>query len=303
MISFDCGLLSARLLAFAATAALAAVAAPAALAAQTDYYNTDAGRPVQIEDAYATERYAFELQLAPLRLERGSGGVYSWGIEPHLAYGILPRTHVEVGFPVVWSDATGENGTANLGGIEISALHNLNVETAGLPAFGIAAEATLPVGSLAPDRIYPTLKGIATRTFGFARFHVNAAYTFGPEPPLEVTVNPCPEFSGVSRCTARDPLPVPGASASSESRWMAGFAVDKVFPLNATLLIADLYASQPISEDEDLEWNTGAGIRYQRSPRLALDAGIGRRLTGDPGWFVTLGSAYAFAIRSLMPGG
>lgn len=37
------------------------------LAAQTDYYNTDAGRPVQVEDAYATERYAFEMKLAPVR--------------------------------------------------------------------------------------------------------------------------------------------------------------------------------------------------------------------------------------------
>ncbi|MBA2669021.1 MAG: hypothetical protein H0U67_01455, partial [Gemmatimonadetes bacterium] len=32
----------------------------APLAAQTDYYNTDAGRPVRIEDAHPVERYAFE---------------------------------------------------------------------------------------------------------------------------------------------------------------------------------------------------------------------------------------------------
>ena len=38
--------------------------------AQTDYYNTDAGRPVTVEDAFPVERYAFELQAAPLRLER-----------------------------------------------------------------------------------------------------------------------------------------------------------------------------------------------------------------------------------------
>ena len=46
--------------------------------AQTDYYNTDRGRPVQIEDAYPTERYAFELKLAPVRLERARGGLYRW---------------------------------------------------------------------------------------------------------------------------------------------------------------------------------------------------------------------------------
>jgi hypothetical protein len=42
------------------------VALPLSVAAQTDYYNTDAGRPITVEDAYATERYAFELQLAPV---------------------------------------------------------------------------------------------------------------------------------------------------------------------------------------------------------------------------------------------
>src|SRR5688500_4458202 len=70
---------------------VAAIGASRPASAQTDYYNTDAGRPIRIEDAYATERYAFELQLAPLRLERSRGGVYNWGVEPEIAYGILPR--------------------------------------------------------------------------------------------------------------------------------------------------------------------------------------------------------------------
>src|SRR5947199_3663291 len=52
------------------------------LPAQTDYYNTDRGRPLQIEDAYTTERYAFELKLASVRLERVNGGQYNWDVEP-----------------------------------------------------------------------------------------------------------------------------------------------------------------------------------------------------------------------------
>src|SRR5688572_23274403 len=43
-------------------------------AAQTDYYNIDSGRPVRIEDAYPVERYAFEAQVAPLRMERRDDG-------------------------------------------------------------------------------------------------------------------------------------------------------------------------------------------------------------------------------------
>ncbi|HEU0076252.1 MAG TPA: hypothetical protein VFQ76_01310, partial [Longimicrobiaceae bacterium] len=81
-----------------AAAALCALAGP--LGAQTDYYNTDKGRPVRVEDALPVERHAFELQLAPLRLERASGGVYSWELAPEIAYGILPRTQLEVGFPL-----------------------------------------------------------------------------------------------------------------------------------------------------------------------------------------------------------
>jgi len=86
----------------AAAAALLATSAASAgrLAAQTDYYNTDAGRPLTIEDAYPVERRAVELQAAPLRVERALGGVYRWGIEPEVAIGILPRTQFEVGLPL-----------------------------------------------------------------------------------------------------------------------------------------------------------------------------------------------------------
>jgi hypothetical protein len=72
--------LSGLLLALAPAPAALAFAPPAQ--AQTDYYNTDAGRPLRIEDAYTTERYAFELQLAPMRIDRTRGGEYSWSMEP-----------------------------------------------------------------------------------------------------------------------------------------------------------------------------------------------------------------------------
>jgi hypothetical protein len=260
-----------------AGALLTAGAAVRPLAAQTDYYNTDSGRPVRIEDAYPVERYAFELQVAPLRLERSDGGVYTWEVEPELAYGILPRTNVEVGFPLVFSEGDGGDRTTGLGGVDLSVFHNLNVETAGLPAFGVAANFLLPVGSFAPDRTYSSVKAIATRTFTFSRFHVNAQYTFGATPGLREDVG-------------------------EASRWMAGVAVDKTFPLRAALLIADVYVEEPLHEDADLSWTVEAGTRYQLNPFFALDAGIGRRLTGeDQGWFLTFGAARAFAVRSLFP--
>jgi hypothetical protein len=107
---------------------------------------------------------------------------------------------------------------------------------------------------------------------------VNAQYTFGSAPDR-------------------------GRSVPHEtSRWLAGVAVDRVFPLDAYLLIADVYAQQPLHADDPVEWNAGAGIRYQVNPFLAVDAGIGRRLTGDPAWYFTFGSAYHLGFRALMPG-
>jgi len=276
----------------ALTAAAALVVNASALTAQTDYYNTDAGRPVQIEDAYATERYAFELKLAPVRLERGQGGVYNLGIEPEIAYGILPRTHIEVGVPLAYNDLGGGRSRSGVAGVELSAFHNLNVETRTLPALGLRADALLPVGSLGPDRTFASVKAIATRTFSFSRFHLNGQYTFGSGDPVEIVPAP-------------DDLVPPDTGdggAVEVSRWLLGAAVDKTMPLRAMLITADFFARQPIEEAEDVDFNIGTGIRYQLNQNFNIDGGIGRRLNGPgQGWFATFGTAYAFAVRSLMP--
>lgn len=271
----------------AIVAALAVGGGFAALAAQTDYYNTDTGRPITVEDAYAVERYAFELQLAPVRLERSREGVYNWGIEPEIAYGILPRTQLEIGAPLAYADVGAAGKRSGLAGIDVSVLHNLNVETRTLPALGIAAEVLAPVGGLAPERAYASAKGMLTRTYRWARFHVNGQYTFGQGPQPS---------DGGRAATG-------GPGAVELSRWLAGLAVDRTYPLTAMLVTAEVFARQPIHNDEDVEWNVGGGVRYQLDPHFALDAGVGKRLTGeDRSWFVTFGLARAFGIRGLMPG-
>ena len=78
---------------------------------------------------------------------------------------------------------------------------------------------------------------------------------------------------------------------------MAGIAVDRAFPLRSLLVTAELTTAQPMHDGEELSWSAGTGARYQYSPRWALDAGIGKRLSGPDGsWFVTVGSAYAFGL-------
>lgn len=264
---------AARASRIAAGAALVLAAGARDAGAQTDYYNTDAGRPITTEDAYPVERRAFELQLAPLRLERASGGVYTWGLEPEIAYGLLPRTHVELGLPLAHRDAGIGSSASGIAGLELGLFHNLNVETA-IPALAVAAEAIFPVGSMGPDRTYASAKAIATKTLPWARFHVNGQYTFGDAPGAA-------ESGG----------------AHELSRWLGGIAIDRTFPLRSLLITAELVARQPIHDDDDLAWDAGTGIRYQYSPRLALDAGIGRQLTGAAqAWAVTFGTAYAFGL-------
>ncbi len=245
-------------------AALAAATTARPAAAQTDYYNTDAGRPITVEDAYPVERRAVELQLAPLRLERARGGRYHWGVEPEVAIGILPRTQLEVGLPFAFVEQ-GARRASGLVGVELSLLHNLNVETA-LPALAVAADVLVPAGGLGPDRAYPSVKGIATRTLPWARFHLNGQYTFGTEAD---------------------------AGTAELSRWQAGVAVDRTLPLRSLLLTGEVVARRPLrADDAAVEWNTGAGARYQLSPRVAADAGAGYRLTaGDRGWYATVGAA------------
>ena len=260
--------------------------------AQTDYYNTDRGRPVQIEDAYATERYAFELKLAPVRLERARGGVYRWEVEPEIAYGILPRTHLEVGVPIAYADAGAER-RGGLAGVDLSVLHNLNTETRTLPALGVRGDLRAPVGNLAPEDVYGSFTGIATRTFPALRVHANAQYTLGPSPRVAGSAAPL----GAAAVDV-------DANAAELSRWLAGVAVDRTLPLHSVLFTGEIYARQPIVTEQDVEYVVGTGVRYQLNTLLALDAGVGRRLTGENrAWYVTFGTAYAFGMASLMPGG
>lgn len=248
----------------------ALLATPAAVAAQTDYYNTDAGRPITTEDAYSIERRALELQIAPLRLERANGGAYRWAVEPEVAVGILPRTQIEIGVPLAYVDRGTGGRLAGVAGAELSILHNLNVETS-IPAFAVAADVLVPVGPFGPDKAYPSIKGIATRTFSWARFHVNARYTLGNEDA--------------------------GNSTTELSRWRGGVAVDRTFPLESLLLTVEAVARQPLAARQDVAWDGAAGVRYQLSPRVAADAGTGFRITGDDrGWFATFGAAVALGL-------
>lgn len=254
----------------AACVALAALAAaPAVARAQTDYYNLDRGRPLRVEDALPIERHAIEWQLAPVRVSgaRGAGSVLE--VEPELAWGLWPRTQVELGVPLARL-RRGSATTLGAAGVDVAILHALNTETTTLPALAVAAHALFPAGPLGPSRAIPTITAIATRTFTAGRLHLNASATPGRFAPSD--------------------------RVGDAARWELGLAADRAFVFQALLVGADVVARRPLVGDGALEWSAATGLRYQVGPRLGIDLGVGRALGAHDEWFVTFGSALSLAL-------
>lgn len=273
----------------AACLAAGLVLAPRIGAAQTDYFNTDGGRPLRIQNATAVEWRALELQFAPLTMEREGRGRWRPELEPELAFGILPRTALSLGFPMASLDRVpaGAGPTAGLAdagtvrglaGVHVSLFHQLNLETR-IPALAVKADALLPAGPFGADQPYYTVTGIVTRTLsalGPVRVHGNASYTVG---------------DGVRSDTISRALVLPAP------RWRAGVSVDRAFPIRATLVAVEALAQQSLLEGDAVRWSSGVGVRHQFSPRLVVDAGVRRDLTGpERGWALTMGSAVALNL-------
>jgi hypothetical protein len=251
-----------------AALALVATAAPA----QTDFYNTDRGRPLTVEDATVVERRAIELQAVPLRVQRAGPGITSWGLAPEIAFGLAPRTQFEIGVPLRFVDA-GALGTRRAGaaGVEVELLHQLNAETGLLPGLALGAGVHVPAGPFAPVRALTTWRAAATRTLPWGRVHLN--YSYSPGEAL----------------TAAD-------RGADEPRWLGGVALDRTLALRSTLVGIDLTAEESLLDDGVVTWRSSLGLRRQVASRLVVDAGVFRRLTGgSPEWGFTMGGAVAFA--------
>ena len=287
--------------------------------AQSGYYNLDGGRPVRVEDATVIERYALEIEPLPIRAERSLGAVYRFRAEPHLSYGILPRTQVEVGLPLEMRDVRGIR-TSGLAGVELSAMHNFNNEARFVPAFALWAGTRLPVGAVAPKQARVAARGIMTRTLPVVRLHVNAEYsTTLKSAGCDSLPNGagCPIVDNGTICFSRAPIDASCAAGESSrgaalpppppgsvrGRWVGGVAIDHVFPLRSLLVAADVFAERDASRLARTEWTAESGARLQLGTQTAADVGVGRHFTGgDRSWFITAGFSIELALRPLMRG-
>jgi hypothetical protein len=252
-----------------AVAAGMVLAIPAGAEAQKDWYNLDRGHPFVVTDARSLERNVLEFQLTPFEASREQGGAYQWTIVPSAAAGLLPRTELEVALPVHFHDGGGVARTGGLARVELGVLHALNLESASLPGLAVETELLLPVGSEAPEALFATVGALATRNLGRrlagTRVHFNVSGTLG------------------DREQATDEV----------DRWRAGLALDRAWPLEATLVGAELAASEP-ALGGSTEWMAGAGVRRQVSPRVTADAGLRWWFAGEAtGWGVVLGFSWA----------
>ncbi|MGH7656932.1 MAG: hypothetical protein ACREL6_01770, partial [Gemmatimonadales bacterium] len=160
-------------------------------------------------------------------------------------------------------------------GPRLFALYNFNTESLLLPAFALKTDVSIPAGSLAGDEPRVTLKGIATRSWGLTRAHLNAAVSLGSD-------------SGIT--------PV-----EPEPDWALRLAVDHTLYRNSLLLIADIGAEQAVA-GAPTELNAALGARYQLTPTVVLDAGVSRRISDTgPDIGLTIGLSHAFSFAGLFP--
>jgi hypothetical protein len=248
------------------------------LEAQIDYRNLDDDRPVVSEDAYPVERYAFEL-LAPYRFEAEAGGGELHIAVPELTYGVIRNAQLGLKLPLAGvNEGVGGGTDWGISGLRVFGLYNFNTEGRSLPALSLRADASFALGSLAGEGTRFALKGIATRSWGAMRAHLNASWGFGAEDAIAVA----------------EPL----------NRWTATLAVDRTIFRSSILLVGEVAASQTI-RGAPTGVNASLGGRWQWTPTLVLDAGVTRRLRSDvgPDISLTIGISHAFALRGLMPRG
>ena len=282
------------------------VASPAA--AQSEYRNLEAGRPIRISDATPTERYALDLDLTTLRLERLSLGRYRLQYEPRVAYGILPRTEVSLRMPSFYREPS-ISPRGGIAGVGVGAEYQLVTEGLHVPAIALAGEAFIPTGPNALRESY-SVKGLLTRSMPIGRLHLNAGY--GSFPVREVTGGggvlvppvidgPCdfevPETGMPMRafCGAGGMAEV-GSLATvvvTRYRWIAGAGVDKSFALKSLLFAADVFVEKYEKIGRPADWTAEGGARKQLTQFMVVDAAFGRRFTGiSPSWFATAGTTF-----------
>jgi len=234
-----------------------------------DHKNLDEGRPLRLEDAYAISTGEIALEAgAGFTLRRRGADRGFFPIE--VLCGAFPNFQVGVG-ATLSTDPREIDEPTKSGDLRTGALYNLNQETLVMPAFGVKLEVELPTG-VDSKGVDVEVKGIVTKSFERLSFHFNAAYLFFTD-------------SDRGERDGRYEL-VLGAS----------------YPIGAprftrATLIADVFTEQSTRRGESNVAGTEIGLRYQLTPSIVWDIGVGTEFSGPSDrspFILSTGLSWAF---------
>jgi hypothetical protein len=232
---------------------LGIIAAAAGGAEAIDHKNLDEGRPVRLEDAYP-------IGHGEIAIETGAGfallkhGPDARGFFPiEILYGALSNLQLGIG-STLFTDPHETDDRPKSGDLRASALYNFNQETLTLPAFAVKLGLDAPTGVDAHG-FGIEAKGIVTKSFERLSLHLNAGY----------------EFITSSREDERD------------GRYK--LAIGASYPVGAprftrATLIGDVFAEQSSRRGDRTTVGTEVGLRYQLTPSIVWDAGVGTEFAG-----------------------
>ena len=248
---------------------LAMLGATAGDAFAIDHANLDENRPLRLEDAYpiASGEIAIEIGGGFTLQRRGANRGF-FPIE--ILYGAVPNLQLGLG-TILSTDPREIDDRPNSGDLLLSALYNFNQETLTLPAFAVKLSLDAPTG-VGGRGFGVELKGIVTKSFDRLSVHFNGAY----------------EFLTDSRRDERD--------GRYELVLGASYPIGAPQVTRVTLL-ADVFTEQSVDRGEPNVVGTEVGLRYQLTPRLVWDVGVGTEFAGPSrrsNFFLTTGLSFGF---------
>jgi len=248
---------------------VAALVAMVGDAMAIDHTNLDEGRPLRLEDAYPIAHGEIAVEAgAGVTLPRRGPDRGLFGVE--LLYGALPNLQIGIG-SLLSTDPRAIDEPPRSGDLHLGALYNFNQETIALPALALKLGLDTPTG-IDGHGYAVDIKGIVTRSIGRLFLHLNAGYEF---------------LTG-------------GRRDEREGRYKV--ALGASYPIGAPrftrlTFVGDVFAEQSSRRGEDTSVGVEGGIRYQLTPRMVWDVGVGTEFSGPShrsDVFVSTGISFGF---------
>lgn len=234
-----------------------------------DHKNLDENRPLRLEDAYPIASGEIAIEVGGgLTVQRHGANRGFFPIE--ILYGALPNLQLGVG-TTLSTDPHEIGEQAKSGDLKLSGLYNFNQETLNIPALAVKLDVNLPTG-LNSKGVDVELKGIVTKSIERLSFHFNGGYAF---------------LNGTQQ---------------GERNGRYEFALGASYPIGAphhtrTTLVADVFTEQAMRRGASNIVGTELGLRYQLTPRIVWDAGVGTEFAGPADrsrFFFTTGFSFGF---------